>query len=67
MYNDSPIQRIYKDWTHVPNPTIRSLAHQLDIHNWCESTCQDEWGMDQWDAWFKDEKDAVMFKLRWSE
>lgn len=46
--------------------SFRGADRSQEIFEWCKKSCQAEWVMAGGRFYFKEDKDATMFSLRWA-
>lgn len=52
-------------WHKIVLDTLKNRYHSIDVTSWCESNCKNSWHYRGRTFIFKDQKDAVMFGLKW--
>ena len=58
---------IQAGWTQVtlPNNFVLNRSMLKSITTWCDEKCKYSWFQNHFNFCFKEEKDAIMFTLRW--
>lgn len=58
---------IPRSWAGCSGEHLVGPGQLLEVARWCRNTfVNDTWIRMGYDFWFKDERDAFLFKLRWS-
>jgi hypothetical protein len=65
MLDSTHLKEISDAWTKIKVSTKQYNAYRIAMREWAETNSNDFWAGNLHIFYFKNEKDAIMFALRW--